>query len=360
VSDDTSSFVLPAAEIRRCLARASPGDVVLIAQQCLRVGSHAYAAAICRAFRDAGMQDSGLCLTEAAALFGAGRQEAALELVDSVLRDHPEHSGAAFYKAQMLVERRQAGPARELLLGVIGAFPDFPGAQGALATLFMPGPYYRDVLARIHRLLRPRTYLEIGVETGATLALAAAARIAVGVDPDPRPLRREIVPRNGRIFEQESAAFFASRQRDDVFEGLPVDLTFIDGMHLYEYALADFVGAERWSGPDSTILLHDCVPLVPLTAERERRSKFWVGDLWKLLPILREYRPALRISIVPCAPSGLVVVRGLDPSSRTLSENLDEIQERYRNLAYSQGPLEWPSGVTIVENSEAGLTRALA
>jgi len=360
VSLDPASFVLPAAEIRRSLSRASPGDVVLIAQHCLRIGSYAYAAAICRAFSEAGMDDPALRLTEAAALFGAGDHDAALALVDTVLGRWPEHPGAAFYKAQMLAERGQPGAARELLLGAIETFPDFPGAQGALATLFMPGPYYRDVLSRIHRLLGPATYLEIGVETGATLALARAARIAVGVDPDPRPLKRELLPANARVFEEESAAFFAGHARDEVFGGAFVDLAFIDGMHWYEYALADFINVERWSGRDSTILLHDCVPLLPLTAERQRRSKFWVGDLWKLLPILREYRPDLRLSIVPTAPSGLVVVRGLDPSSTVLSERLAEIRERYHDRPYPHGALAWPDGVSIVDNSEAGLKRALA
>lgn len=357
---DLGSFVLPDEEIRRQLSGASAGDVVLIAQQCLRFGSFDSAIAICRAFRESGESDPAIALTEAAALFGAGDQQTALALVDEVLRAHPGHPAASFYKAQMLVDRRQLEPALKLLLATIRAFPDFPGALGRLAALFMPGPHYRDVLGRMHRLLRPKTYLEIGVETGATLALAAASRVAVGVDPDPRPLRRELVPPNGRVYHERSSEFFARRTRGEIFGDEPLELAFIDGMHLYEFALADFIAAERWCAPTSTIVLHDLVPVVPLTAERERRTKFWVGDLWKLLPILAEYRPDLKISLVPCAPSGLVVVRRLDPESGVLAAKLDEIERRYRDARYPYGELEWPAGVRRVENSEAGLREALA
>ena len=44
-----------------------------------------------------------------------------------------------------------------------------------LAQLALPGPNYLHALAAIHRQLKPRTYLEIGVANGATLELADPA-----------------------------------------------------------------------------------------------------------------------------------------------------------------------------------------
>jgi hypothetical protein len=277
-----------------------------------------------------------------------------------VLESEPEHLAALFYRAQMAQHAGDAARAAELLLRVLGRFPDFPGAQGALASLRLPGPPYRDVLRRLHELARPRTYLEIGVETGATLALAHAAERAAGIDPDATKLRRDLVPPRARVFHETSDAFFASRTCAQVFGANRVDLAFIDGMHLFEYALRDFINVESWSRPDGTIVLHDCLPVFPLTASRERRTKFWVGDVWKVVQVLRELRPELRVKIVATAPSGLCVVRGLDPGSSVLRGQLDAIVERFRDLPYPVEALEAPAGFELVSANEAGLREALA
>ena len=44
------------------------------------------------------------------------------------------------------------------------------------------GKSYPSVMSRLHRYCRPATYLEIGTETGRTLALARCASIAI--DPE--------------------------------------------------------------------------------------------------------------------------------------------------------------------------------
>jgi predicted O-methyltransferase YrrM len=345
-------------ELRASLGAASPADLVLLAAQALRVGSVDYAAAICEAWQ--GPPDAALTLTLAAAWFGLGRHAEALALVDGVLAIEPQHLGALFYRAQMAQHAGDSASATELLLRVLDRFPDFPGAQGALASLRMPGPPYRDVLRRLHELVRPRTYLEVGVETGATLALAHAAERAAGIDPDASKLRRDLVPARARVFHETSDAFFAGRTRAQVFGAHQVDLAFIDGMHWFEYALRDFINVEAWSQPGGTIVLHDCLPVFPLTASRQRRTKFWVGDVWKVVEVLRELRPELRVKIIATAPSGLCVVRGLDPGSSVLRSQLDAIVERFRDLPYPAGALETPPGFELVPASDAGLREALA
>jgi predicted O-methyltransferase YrrM len=354
----SSDYLAPAVELRQSLGRLGPADLVLLAAQALRVGSLDYAAAICEVWT--GGPDAALTLTHAAALFGLGRHGQAVALVDGVLAREPQHLAALFYRAQMAQHAGDNERAAELLLAVLDRFPDFPGAQGALASVRLPGPTYREVLRRLHELARPRTYLEIGVETGATLALAHAAERAVGVDPDASKLRRELLPACARVFHETSDAFFGARTRSRVFGAHQVDLAFIDGMHWFEYALRDFINVESWSQPGGAIVLHDCLPVFPLTASRERRTKFWVGDVWKVVQVLREYRPELRVKIIATAPSGLCVVRGLDPTSKVLREALDTIVERFRDLPYAAGPLEAPPGFELVPATEAGLCEALA
>ncbi len=88
---------------------------------------------------------------------------------------------------------------------------------------------------------------------------------------------------------------------------------FIDGMHRYEFALRDFCNVENWANPRTIVAIHDVLPILPLVAERERSTKFWVGDVWKALWMLLEFRKDLAIFVIPTPPSGLAIIRGLNP-----------------------------------------------
>jgi hypothetical protein len=119
------------------------------------------------------------------------------------------------------------------------------------------------VLKRIHELLKPRTYIEIGVATGDSIRLAAPETLAIGINP-----AAEIafsLPGNVRIFRETSDAFFERADAQAQLGGRPLDLAFIDGMHHFEFALRDFMHLERLSARGATILIHDCFPHDRLT-----------------------------------------------------------------------------------------------
>ena len=120
-----------------------------------------------------------------------------------------------------------------------------------------------------------------------------------------------------------------------------VDLAFLDGLHLFEALLRDFTNTERFCHDRSVILLHDCLPLNERMAEREMRivetedqstRLHWTGDVWKLLPILRKYRPDLRLLQLDCPPTGLVICTGLDPYSNVLTQNYKAIVEEFSHM----------------------------
>jgi hypothetical protein len=194
------------------------------------------------------------------------------------------------------------------------------------------GRNYLKVLARLHALRRPRTYLEIGTATGRTLALARCASIAI----DPK-FRLEGDVRGGKpachLFETTSDAFFAAENPSALF-GRPIDFAFIDGMHHFEFALRDFMNVEAHCRADSLIVLHDCLPVDAHMARRDARDRSraagasypnaWAGDTWKAIWILQRYRPDLAIFAFDAPPSGLVVVTGLDPASPELKRRYDE------------------------------------
>ncbi|HKA60519.1 MAG TPA: class I SAM-dependent methyltransferase [Gemmatimonadales bacterium] len=211
-----------------------------------------------------------------------------------------------------------------------------PGDERACtlhAHIQLGGDHYHQLLVRILDFVKPRTYVEIGVDAGDSLRLVEPPALAIGIDPEPRlthPLRA-----NQKVFAMRSDAFFASHDLRAELGGLPVDLAFIDGMHHFEYALRDFAHLERYCARDSTILIHDCFPLDRETAERDRRYTFWSGDIWRLIVLLRKHRPDLAVHTIGAPPTGLGLVRNLDPGSRVLLEHYDQLCKELLSLDYS-------------------------
>jgi hypothetical protein len=178
------------------------------------------------------------------------------------------------------------------------------------------------------------------------------------VDPAERPLTVNL-PETARIFREESDVFF-QRSRDSVFGVSRVDLGFIDGMHRFENALRDFANLERWAHAGAVIVLHDCVPIVPHTATRERKTKFWVGDTWKVVFALARFRPELRVRTILAPPSGLVVVRRLNPGSTLLSERFEAIVAALEDAEWTHEPGDFPAELGAVTNDDRGLAAAFA
>jgi len=221
----------------------------------------------------------------------------------------------------------------------------------------MPGDGYMSWLARFHEMLSPAAYVEIGVATGRSLALARPPTVAIGVDPVPQinvPFAAET-----HIFEETSAAFFAAKKFVPLLRNAPLDLAFIDGSHLFEDALQDFIHLERYCGSDSMILLHDTVPLDETTQQRDRKTKFHSGDVWRAVICLKHYRPDLHIFTIATPWTGLTVVKNLDRNSSVLADRYDEVVRRFMATPYSEVAEQIGSALNLVPNDMAEVERRL-
>lgn len=199
----------------------------------------------------------------------------------------------------------------------------------------MPGDDYYFWLQRFHELLQPATYVEIGLGHGRSLALAGPETMAIGIDPFQGAWERlnyvnPHIP--ATLFPLASDDFFSQHDLRKIISKETFDLAFIDGLHLFEQALKDFINLERYARRNSVILIHDCLPIAPILAERERCTGFWTGDVWRLIPCLKTFRPDLKIMTIPTKPSGLGVVTNLDSKSTVLSDNYDDIVSYYLSL----------------------------
>ena len=119
-----------------------------------------------------------------------------------------------------------------------------------------------EFLRHLHRLVDPSNYLEIGVQKGKSLSISRVP--SIGVDPEfviNRALRCDL-----HLVRATSDEFFAHRDPirhlrsgrnplrnlrrgrplfDYYRGGTRLHLVFVDGMHLFEFALRDFMNVER-------------------------------------------------------------------------------------------------------------------
>jgi hypothetical protein len=213
----------------------------------------------------------------------------------------------------------------------------------------MDMPYY-DLLARIHRDLLPRTYVEVGVRNGDSLRLCVPGTMKIGIDPAV-DLRYPFEARTTAVFDTTSDAFFAEHDVRALLGGRAVDLAFVDGMHMFEFALRDFINLEPACEPDSVILIHDCLPIDEITSARVRTTDVWTGDVWKLVLVLKQVRPDLCVVTSDIGPSGLGIVTNLDPESTILRDNLEELVSEYTSLGFDAIAADKRESLNVVEDA---------
>jgi hypothetical protein len=197
------------------------------------------------------------------------------------------------------------------------------------------GEHYTEVLKRLHRELRPQSYLEIGTLHGQSLRLANCPSIAI----DPNFSQTElngIVGTKGlcALYQMTSDRFFEAHDPKAIL-GRPIDLAFLDGLHLCEFLLRDFANTERFCVRNSIIVVHDCIPVETAIADRiyseavlnPARRGWWLGDVWRTLLALKRRRTDLRITVLGAPPTGLACITNLDPASEILGTNYAEIVE---------------------------------
>ena len=217
-----------------------------------------------------------------------------------------------------------------------------------LSKLRMPGDLYTAWLSWIHQLLTPEFYVEIGVNQGDSLAQARPPTVAIGIDPAAAISVRFYTTTH--IYPETSDDFFAKNRLKDLLGGRPVSLGFIDGLHLFEQALLDFIQLEEHCGPNSVILLHDTFPIAELAQQRERQMTFHTGDVWKTVLCSKHYRPDLEIFTIAAPWSGLTAVTNLDPQSRVLRDNYSAAVEQFIHLPFSEVSGELETALNIVPN----------
>lgn len=205
------------------------------------------------------------------------------------------------------------------------------------------GVYYLDFMALLNRQLQPRSYFEVGTDTG--LSLNCFSCDAVCVDPNFQVAARVWQARRRTLMFQSTSDDFFAQESLRTFFPAGLDLAFLDGMHRSEYLLRDFINTERSAHHRTLVLFHDCLPLNTRMAERVARQgdeaeghyrDAWTGDIWRVLFALQVKRPELRVRYLDCPPTGLIAISNLDPSSTVLRDNYNSVVDMMLDLDLSE------------------------
>ncbi len=226
-----------------------------------------------------------------------------------------------------------------------------------------------EFLAEVHTAYRPRSYLEIGIRTGRSLALSRTRTIAV----DPAFKIKSEIHCDLQVVKATSDDFFARHDGLAHFPDGRIDLAFVDGLHLFEFALRDLTNIERDADWTSVIVFDDVLPRSVEEASRDRGGMAaWAGDVFKLIEVLTRYRPDLLSLALDTEPTGVLLVLGADHQNRVLADHYDEIVAEYvrpdpqrvpdavlrREMAIDPASILSSDLLTDLRNArEAGLTR---
>ena len=202
-----------------------------------------------------------------------------------------------------------------------------------------------ELLQLLHQKTQPRTYLEIGIRTGRSMVLSRCR--SIGVDPSfkiDNPIHCDV-----QLIKATSDDFFAREEPLAHFDGVPVDLAFIDGMHLSDFALRDFINVEPFMADTGVVVLDDVLPRNGLEAARDRKTEPWTGDVYKVVEILQRRRPDLVVLLVNTAPTGTAVVIGVDQASTILKDTYAEEEDYLLRPDPQTPPLEYMERSIAIE-----------
>ncbi len=193
-----------------------------------------------------------------------------------------------------------------------------------------------DRIALVKELMakkKLKNYLEIGVFNGRVF-FRIKSTFKVAVDPS---FAFDAWRKTGKFFTNPYNIFnrYIEKTSDDffkedaarVFADKQCEISFIDGMHEYDYALRDVENTLKYLSKDGVIVMHDCNPITKEEgcsfAEWKARDfkGQWNGDVWKTILHLRCLRKDINVFVLD-ADHGLgVVTRGQPENPLTFSES---------------------------------------
>lgn len=175
-----------------------------------------------------------------------------------------------------------------------------------------------DALAAMAQALAPRSVLDIAY--GEPLAIEAGTTIHINPN---------LKTSDGRNIKTYSDEFFEFSDHPILSD--PIDFIAIRGKNTFEDALRDFINAEKQAHKFSVIAIEGVLPNTEKQGARQRQTQQWSGDVWKMIPFLKQKRPDLVLMEIDAAPSGLLLVLCPSPGHSLIRTNYNPFVRIQKN-----------------------------
>ena len=182
-------------------------------------------------------------------------------------------------------------------------------------------------------LIGATSYLEIGVESGATFH-TIETQSKVAVDPhflfDVDAMRRSYP--NTTYFQMTSDAYFATEN-----QGATFDVIFVDGLHTFDQTLRDLLNAIECLTPDGVIVVDDILPssysasipsineFVAYRAATNEPDPYWMGDVFRLVYFVESHLQSFSYACVQEGHGQMVLWRRQRNDTEMGKRSMEEI-----------------------------------
>ena len=207
--------------------------------------------------------------------------------------------------------------------------------------------WYKTFLPKLHEIVKPNNYVEIGIRHGYSLSISPLAN-KIAIDPGYGKSDMQFDVQNTTFFKTTSDDFFTNYNLDNYFKN-SFDLGYIDGLHLFEYALRDFINLEKASNKSSIIIVDDVIPRTEEEANRKPSGGTWTGDVWKIISCLTKYRQDLasQMILAKSEPTGCLIIVSPDNNNSALVDNYENIINQYLSDDYPMMPDEKIQNIAV-------------
>jgi len=163
-----------------------------------------------------------------------------------------------------------------------------------MSTFAYGTQHHSDLIVQLVKSVNCRTYLELGIYDGSTLArVGETVPRVIGVDIKDLRINKNI----GEFHLSTTQDFLQS------FNDM-VDVIFIDADHSFESVREDFESALKLLNEFGIIILHDTDPI-----SEKYLDKGYCGDSYKMLDWLEDNHPEMSVITLPISEAGLTIIK---------------------------------------------------